>query len=112
MSGISDALDNPKFAKIMGGIGAACAVLQIIMIFMPKVPSAEEIAIKKGFEELNKKLDKLHGETMGELSRLGRNQFFLHAIDKIQTLEALVRVQSAFQNMYNKRAVEFACGVS
>ena len=98
-------------ANIHPGFAVACAVLQIAMIFMPKVPSAEEVAIKKGFDNLNKKLDKLHGETMGELSRLGRNQFFLHAIDKIQTLEALVRVQSAFRNMYNKRAGEFACGV-
>ena len=95
----------------MGAAGGVFAVLQIVMIFMPKVPSAEEIAIKEGFDNLNKKLDKLHGETMGELSRLGRNQFFLHAIDKIQTLEALVRVQSAFRNLYNKRASEFACGV-
>jgi hypothetical protein len=55
-------------------------------------------------------MDKLHGETMGMMSQLGRNQFFLHSVDKIEMLEQLLTVQTTFRNKYNKRALTFVCG--
>lgn len=48
-SSIANALG---FAAAVPGLGVAIAVLQIIMIFMPKQPSAEELAIEAAVETI------------------------------------------------------------
>jgi hypothetical protein len=96
--------------KIMACAGPVFMVFSIVSIFLPKQPSAEERAIKEALNKITKKMDVLHGETMAELSQIGRNQFFLHATDKIEMLNQLVTVQSTFRNKYNKRALSFVCG--
>lgn len=55
-------------------------------------------------------MDEQHNAQMAEMSRITRNQFFLHASDKIQMLEMLVQAESTFRMKYNKKSVEFVCG--
>ena len=63
-----------KTFKVVGaGLGACCFVLEIAMAFMPKQPSAEELAIAAAVVKLSKKMDDLHKAQMGMLSAVSRN---------------------------------------
>jgi len=52
----------------MGGLGGLVFALNILMIFLPKQPSAEEVAVSKLLDKVTGKMDELHKETMAELS--------------------------------------------
>jgi hypothetical protein len=61
------------FKAVAGGLGACCFVLEIAMAFMPKQPSATELAIAAAVVKLSKKMDDLHKAQMGMLSAVSRN---------------------------------------
>lgn len=83
--------------------------MNIVMVFLPKEPSAVERAISKMVESVTKVLEENHKESMNLLSTIGRNQFFLHSNDKIQMLEQLTRAELVF-NGFNMRSTEHICG--
>lgn len=47
---------------------------------------------------------------MEEMNKLGRNQFFLYAIDRIETLEKLTAAQVTFGNYYDPIVYDYICG--
>jgi len=62
-------LKNSKSLRVfMGGLGGLVFALNILMIFLPKQPSAEEVAVSKLLDKVTGKMDELHKETMAELS--------------------------------------------
>ena len=52
----------------MAALGGTLAVLNLVLIFLPKQPSAEERAIADALEVTTKKMDALHDIQMAELS--------------------------------------------
>lgn len=76
-----------KSMKILQFAGPIGGILQCVSVFLPKQPSAEEKAIEAALETITKKMDEQHKETMGELSKLGRNQFMIYNNDKVKMLE-------------------------
>ena len=107
---IADCMKSAKAMKGIAILGAAVAVMEIVMIWMPETPSAELVAIKNMVNALTNKIEELHGEQMQALSQISRNQFFLHSVDKTTMLDQLLKVQEKFRMTYNKRAIEYVCG--
>lgn len=64
----NDILENGKLAKGLGAAGAVVAVMQIVMIWMPEVPSDEEVAIKNMVKAITEKIKQHHNEQMAVLS--------------------------------------------
>lgn len=52
----------------IAGLGGVLGVVSIVLIFLPKAPSAEEIAIKNAVKDINKNMERLHDTQMQALS--------------------------------------------
>ena len=62
LSTLNDALDSSGLKSVLAMAGGVLFVMNVVMIFLPKQPSAEEKAIANALDVITKKMDVLHGE--------------------------------------------------
>ena len=69
LSNFADSFDKfKKYGKLLAGFGGALAVMQIVMIFLPKQPSAEELAVTAAVKQITARMEAIHSIQMTMLS--------------------------------------------
>jgi hypothetical protein len=71
---------KPKFGKIAGALGSVLIVFKLIMMFIPKEPSPELLALQQGFMEMHQRFDQLSAQ----INQLGNKIDFYQSIGPYQ----------------------------
>ena len=65
---LGDVMSSPVFKGLAAGLGAYCFYFTLVLMFLPKQPSATEKAISAAMDKITDKMDVLHKEQMAEMS--------------------------------------------